>query len=157
MNRRIALHSAMSLAVIVLSTESTTTNCDQYNESYSKKTNGGQTRSTSQVVIRAEQNACWKVTVDGRTHSGCGDATFYGHRSYHEATVQKAGNDGADDSRHVNITLVVNGQTVDQRTVRICGQTVEVQDDDSSARDDRDFDCQDRPGDCDNDSDPRNG
>lgn len=110
MNRRIAVRTAASVALIVLSTSSAATDCERRND----EARDDDSRSSSQVVVRADDDVCWKVTVDDRTHRGCGDAKFYGHRrSDRHARVERV-----DGDKDIEVTLVVNGETVDRERVR---------------------------------------
>ena len=120
MNRRTLVRAGGSIALIVLST-STATDCERMQEERSRE---GRSRSSSQVEIRADDDTCWKVTVDDRTHSGCGDATFYGHRS--SRTGQQARVEKVDGRSTVRVSLVVDGRTVARETVRSSGQHVQV-------------------------------
>lgn len=121
MNRRNLARAGGSLALIVLSTTTAATDCEQMNE---QRVQESQSRSESQVVIRADREACWRVTVNGRNHTGCGDTTIYVRRNgdrYREARVEKVDGEGS-----VRVTLVVQGRTVDRDTVRECGEHVLV-------------------------------
>lgn len=100
-----------SLALIILSTSSTTTDCENYRQA----TNAG-----SQVVVEADRSACWKVTVDDRTHTGCGNAKFYASINNQDTEVEKV------DGDEITITVIVNGKTVYHEKVNSSGEVVRV-------------------------------
>lgn len=121
MNRRMLTRSCASLAFIVLSTGSTATDCERRQRD---RQDESRSQYSSRVEISSDDDTCWKVTVDGRDHSGCGDATLYGHRSRtsdHHARVEKVDGDST-----VRVKLVVDGRTVARSSVRSSGQHVHV-------------------------------
>lgn len=59
------------------------------------------------VVVSAGDGTCWRATVDGHRHSGCGDATFGSAQG--RATVVKTRGPG-----RVGVRLVVGDRTVDR-------------------------------------------
>ena len=64
------------------------------------------------VVVQAADDACWTATIDGRKHSGCGDATFSDKAGGAGATVVKRSGPG-----RVGVRLVVGDRTVDRGSV----------------------------------------
>jgi hypothetical protein len=121
MNRQL-LARAGSLALIVLSTTSTASECERRNAEYSGSSSS---RSAYQVDVRAGDHVCWRLSMDGRDSSGCGDATFYGHRSTHEARLEKTQGDGS-----VRVTLRSGSRTRDRATVHDDGEHAHVRDSD---------------------------
>ena len=121
MNRRMLIRTSGSLAFIVLSTGATATDCESRERD---RQDESRSQYSSRVEIRSDDDTCWKVTVDGRDRSGCGDATFYGHKSSksdHDARVEKVDGDST-----VRVSLYVNGKTVAHSSVRSSGQHVHV-------------------------------
>jgi hypothetical protein len=125
MNRQ-TLARVGSVALIVLSTSSTATDCERRN---AENSGSSSSRSGYQVDVRADDDVCWKVTMDGRDNNGCGDATFYGHRTAHDARVERVDGDGS-----VRVTLRSGGRTRDRESIGSSGGHVHLTDDD---RDDR--------------------
>jgi hypothetical protein len=125
MKSRSIARAAGSLALIVLSTSSTATDCERRNDARDRD-------DRDRVVVRADDDVCWRVRVDGRTESGCGDATFYRHDGRDDDEVEKV-----DGNRDVNVTVIVDGKTVYRDRVRSNGERVRVKDrsDDDSKHD----------------------
>ena len=103
----------------MLSTSSTATECGNINDQASS-TSSSRSKG-SQVRVEADRKSCWKVKVDDRTYTGCGDAKFYAQRSDSQTEVEKV-----DDGKDITVTLIVNGETVYREKVRSCGEVVRV-------------------------------
>jgi hypothetical protein len=128
MNRRM-LARAGSLALIVLSTSSTATDCERMN---AENSGSSSSRSGYQVDVRAADDVCWKITMDGDHHEDCGDATYYGHRSVHDARVERTDGKGT-----VRVTMRSGGRVRDRATIGSSGDHAHLTDD-GDARDTHD-------------------
>lgn len=90
----------------------------------STRTSSSQTVVTSgdaRVVVSAGDGTCWRATVDGHRHSGCGDATFDVAGDSTRATVVKTRGPG-----RVGVRLVVGDRTVDRDGVWRSDRSVTV-------------------------------
>ena len=132
MNRRALARTAASVALIVLSTGSAATDCERRN-GLRQDQGGTSNRSDQQVVVKADDDVCWRVTVDDRTRSGCGDATFYRYKKNRRAEVERVDNGkkgstkgGTKDKKYVDVALVVDGKTVYHEKIRSSDHSVRV-------------------------------
>jgi hypothetical protein len=75
----------------------------------------------SQLVIKADKDACWSITIDGDSHEGCGTKTFYLSGTSHNARLVKTTSVGT-----INVMMIANGRTIDSGSVRTSGHYVTV-------------------------------
>lgn len=80
--------------------------------SRSSSTQSVSTNGEAVVVVQAADDACWTATIDGRKHTGCGDATFTDKAGGKAATVVKRSGPG-----RIGVRLVVGDRTVDRGSV----------------------------------------
>jgi hypothetical protein len=118
MTQRALVRTAASVAFIVLSTGSAASDCERRNAEAEHRDN---TRSDSQVVVRADDDVCWKVTVDGKAHKGCGDAKIYRYDSDQQVRAERV-----DGHNSVDVSMKVNGKTTCRKKVDTTGKTVVV-------------------------------
>lgn len=77
--------------------------------------------ASTKIVIKAGNGTCWKADVDDQRYSGCDDRTFTSTGRKHRATVWKTDGDGS-----ISVSLVTDGRTVDQGSVRSSNHYVQV-------------------------------
>jgi hypothetical protein len=135
MNRRALAKTVASVALIVLSTGSGASDCERRNGL--RQDQDGTHRSGEQVVVKADDDVCWRVTVDDRTRSGCGDAKFYRYKKDRDAEVERVDNgkkDGTKDKKYVDVALIVDGKTVYHEKIRATDHSVRVDDGSRSSK-----------------------